>query len=493
MTDDGFREFMMLPRYPYFLANSPVFAGAEFEVFDKFRGGAATRVSQADSRAVEAAIVAGARAQKAMRDLPSYRRAAILTKIVEQLTARAAEFADAMVVEVGKTIRDARSEVSRAIDTFRVAAEEATRVGGEYQPLDISERAVGAECVWRRFPVGLCSFITPFNFPLNLVAHKVAPAIAAGCPWILKPALRTPVSALLLGEILAECESPAGAFSILTCEHDDARPLVEDERIRFLSFTGSPAAGWKLKTQAGKKRVALELGGNAACIVDGDADLQRAAERITFGAFYGSGQSCISVQRVLIQRAAYAALRDELVSRAAALVVGDPRDEQTFIGPLIAESDAQRLETWINEAVAGGAKVLCGGKRDGATLMPTLLEDVPHEAKISCVEAFGPVATLEPFDDFDAALAVVNDSEFGLQAGIFTNNIHRAFRAFRELEVGGVVINDVPSFRVDSMPYGGIKASGVGREGVRFALEEMTEIKCLVLSQIGRQATAESR
>lgn len=474
----------MSPRYPYFLANRPVDSADKFDVTDKFSGSLATRVARADAAAVESAIAAGVTAVRPMAELASYQRQRILSRVVEQLAVRAAEFADAMVVEVGKTIRDARGEVTRAIDTFRVAAEESTRIGGEYQPLDISARAAGAECIWRRFPVGLCSFITPFNFPLNLVAHKVAPAIAAGCPWILKPALRTPVSALLLGEILADCDLPPGAFSILTCEHDAARPLVEDDRIKFLSFTGSPAAGWQLKAQAGRKRVALELGGNAACIVDRDADLIRAVERITFGAFYGSGQSCISVQRILIHRDIYAEVCDELVARARALQSGDPRLEDTFIGPLISEDDAKRIESWIAEGVAGGARILCGGRRHGAFYEPTLLTDVPRSAKLNCVEVFGPVATVAPFDDFDEAIDVANDSEFGLQTGIFTQNIHHAFRAFRQLEVGGVIINDVPSFRVDSMPYGGIKQSGLGREGVRFAIEEMTEIKCLVLSQI---------
>lgn len=478
----------MRERYPFYLANRAASGGAEIEVLDKAAaaGRVAARVVRADAAAVERALAAGRAAVPAMGRVPAYQRRDVLLHVVEQLGVRAAEFQEALIVEAGKTIRDARGEHQRAMDTFRLAAEAATRIGGEFQPLDISARAAGAACVWRRFPVGLCSFITPFNFPLNLVAHKIAPAIACGCPWVLKPALRTPISALLLGEILAGLDLPEGAFSVLPCEHDDATPLVEDERIKLLSFTGSTAVGWQLKARAGKKRVALELGGNAACIVDETADLARAAERIPFGAFYGNGQSCISVQRILIHRSHYDTLRARLVSAARALPAGELRDERTFLGPLISEDDARRIEAWIAEAVAGGARVLCGGGRKGAFFEATLLENVDPRSKVSCQEVFGPVATLTAFDSFAEALQIANASTYGLQAGVFTNSLRHAWQAFGELEVGGVVINDVPSFRVDSMPYGGTKDSGVGREGVDFAIEEFTEIKALILTNLER-------
>lgn len=295
----------------------------------------------------------------------------------------------------------------------------------------------------------------------------------------------TPIGALLLGEILAETDLPRGAFSILPCAASDAVALAGDERLKLLSFTGSPAVGWELKARAGRKRVLLELGGNAACVVDRDADLDRAADRITVGAFYQSGQSCISVQRVLVHREVYEPLTARLVERAARLKAGDPLDEETFLGPLITQADAERLETWVSEAVAGGARLLCGGGRNGSFFEATYLADVPRDARVRCVEAFGPVATIEPFECFDEALRAANDSDYGLQCGIFTRDIHHAFRAWRELEVGGVVINDVPSLRVDNMPYGGVKQSGLGREGVRFAMEEMSEMRVLVLSRVG--------
>jgi len=320
----------------------------------------------------------------------------------------------------------------------------------------------------------------------EVVISAVAPAIAVGCPWVLKPASYTPIGAIILGEILAETDLPKGAFSILPCAGSEAEPLVTDDRLKLLSFTGSGEVGWALKAKAGHKRVGLELGGNAACIVDRDADLDYAADRITIGAFYQSGQSCISVQRVLGHREIYEPLRQRLVDRAQKLKAGDPLEEDTFLGPLISEGDAKRVESWVNEAVAAGATIACGGKRRGVLYEATYLESVDPRQKVSCVEVFGPVATLQPFDDFKQAVAIANDSVYGLQAGVFTQNIDHAFYAYHELDVGGVVINDMPSMRVDSMPYGGVKQSGLGREGLRFAMEEMTEIKLLVLNKPGR-------
>ena len=477
---------MLRDTYPYYLANRAVFANADLVVTNKYTGEAATRVAVADAGVIDQAIDAAVKAFKHTRTMPSYQRQAVLHHVVQRVTERHEELAKVLCIEAGKPIRDARGEVTRLIDTFRVAAEESVRMYGEYLPLDISPRAEGYESIWRRFPIGVCSFISPFNFPLNLVAHKVAPAIAVGCPFILKPASWTPIGAILLGEILAETDLPHGAFSILPCSREGAELFTTDERIKLLSFTGSPEVGWKLKEKAGKKKVVLELGGNAACIVDRDADLEFAADRIVVGAFYQSGQSCISVQRILAHETVYQHLISLLKHRVLKLKAGDPMAEDTFLGPLISLNDAKRIEQWVQEAVAGGAKVIVGGKRYGAFFDATLLENVERHMKLSCVEAFGPVATLQPFTEFADAVRVANDSVYGLQAGVFTKNIDHAWYAFNELEVGGVIINDVPSFRVDNMPYGGVKDSGLGREGVRFAMEDMTEIRLLVLNKLGR-------
>jgi len=473
--------------YPYYLGGEEVFANRDLEVTDKYTGAVATRVALADTEAVDRAIGLAVDAFGELRRWPAWRRKEVLGHVARRMQERHEELARALAIEAGKPIRDARGEVTRGIDTFTLAMEESTRMYGEVQPLDISERADGYQSIWKRVPLGPCSFISPFNFPINLAAHKIAPALAAGCTFVLKPASRTPVGALILAEILAETDLPRGAFSVLPCSRDGAASFTTDERLRLLSFTGSPEVGWDLKARAGKKKVVLELGGNAACIVDRDADLDQAVERILFGAFYQSGQSCIGVQRILGHREVYAALAERLKERAAGLVAGDPLDEETFLGPLITEDDARRIERWVGEARERGATLLVGGSRSGSFHDATILEGVPRDAALSCREAFGPVATLEPFDDFGAALDVVNDSVFGLQAGVFTRDIHHAFRAFDELEVGGVVINDVPSMRVDSMPYGGVKDSGLGREGIRFAMEDMTEIRLMVLNRIGRE------
>lgn len=476
---------MLREKYPLYLASEAVSPGRELEVTNKYTGRPATRVARADRDVVLRAIAAAEQAFTATRRMASFERQRILQHVVQRVTERHEEMAQALAIEAGKPIRDARGEVTRLIDTFRIAAEEAVRIYGEWMPLDISPRAVGYQGLVRRFPLGPCGFITPFNFPMNLVAHKVAPAIAAGCPWVLKPASATPVGALILGEILAETDLPPGAFSILPCSAKDVEPLVTDERIKLLSFTGSPEVGWGLKTRAGRKRVTLELGGNAACIVDEDVDLDYAADRITIGAFYQSGQSCISVQRVIGHRAIYDQLKAKLIERAAKLKAGDPFDEETFLGPLITQADAERIEQWVSEAVRAGAKVLCGGRRDGVFYDATYLENVDRRQKVSCVEVFGPVATVQPFDSFEEAVRIANDSIYGLQCGVFTRDLDRAFYAYNELDVGGVVVNDMPSMRVDSMPYGGVKTSGLGREGVRYAIEEMTEIKLLVLNRAG--------
>lgn len=472
---------MLKEAYPYYLANEAVYDNADLDVTDKFTGAVATRVAMADASAIDKAIAAAVAAEAPMAAIPPYERQAVLNHCVQRFTERAEELADALCIEAGKPIKDSRGEVSRLIDTFRVAAEEAVRIGGEVLNLEIAPRAKGYRGFTKRVPLGACSFISPFNFPLNLAAHKVAPAIAAGCPFVLKPASRTPIGALIIGEILAETDLPKGAFSILPCHRDGADLFTEDDRLKLLSFTGSPAVGWDLKARAGKKKVVLELGGNAACVVDENSNLDDAVARIIFGAFYQSGQSCIGVQRIYGHQSQYAELKQRLVEKATQLKMGDPKKEDTFIGPMISESEAKRLDKWIQEAVAAGATVLCGGKRNGAMLEATLLENVPRHCAICTEEAFGPVAVLESFDDFDEVLARVNDSAFGLQAGIFTRDLYRAQKAWDVLDVGGVVIGDVPSWRVDNMPYGGVKDSGLGREGIRWAIADMTEERLLVI------------
>jgi acyl-CoA reductase-like NAD-dependent aldehyde dehydrogenase len=467
--------------YPLYLANEARQPNADLEVTDKYSGKVAFRVAQADAKTIDEGIAACVEAAEPMAKMASYERQAVLQHCVDRFKERFDELAFALCVEAGKPIKDAEGEVTRLIDTFRIAAEESVRMTGEVQPLDISPRAKGYQGIWKRVPIGPCSFISPFNFPLNLAAHKIAPAIAVGCPFVMKPASRTPLGAIIMGEVLAETDLPKGAFSILPAHRDGADLFTEDDRLKLLSFTGSPGVGWDLKAKAGKKKVVLELGGNAAVIVDRDADLDDAVERIIFGAFYQSGQSCIGVQRIIVHASIYDELRDRLVARAGKLVAGDPHDRNTFIGPMISEGEARRLDNWIRQAVEGGAKLLCGGKREGAMLEATLLEGVDRSAAVYREEAFGPVAILSKFTNFGAALDEVNDSKFGLQAGIFTRDLFKMFDAWDRLDVGGVVINDVPSYRVDNMPYGGVKDSGLGREGIRFAMEDMTEIRNLVI------------
>ncbi|MDM7859037.1 aldehyde dehydrogenase family protein [Alteromonas sp. ASW11-36] len=467
--------------YPYFLASKAVYANQDLKVTNKYTGEVATSVAMADAGVIDQAIDAAEKSQAAMTAMRPYERQKVLNHCVTRFTERFEELAYALCIEAGKPIKDARGEVTRLIDTFRIAAEESVRINGEVTNLEVTERAKGYTGMYKHVPIGPCSFISPFNFPLNLAAHKVAPAIAAGCTFVLKPASRTPLGAIIMGEVLAETDLPEGAFSILPCSRDGADLFTTDERFKLLSFTGSPDVGWDLKARAGKKPVILELGGNAACIVDADADLDDAIERIVFGAYYQSGQSCISVQRILVHDSIYADFKQRYVDKVANLVHGDPLDENTFIGPMIAESEAKRLEEWVNEAVAGGATLLCGGKRDGAMLDATILENAPHESKVNAEEAFGPVSIISSFSDFDAALESVNDSQFGLQAGVFTRDIYKAHKAWDVLDVGGVVIGDVPSWRVDNMPYGGVKESGLGREGIRYAIADMTEIRLLVI------------
>ncbi|CAO1654502.1 aldehyde dehydrogenase family protein [Parasphingorhabdus sp. NYA22] len=467
--------------YPLYLNNEAVQPNTDLEVTDKYTNEVAFRTALATPDVIEEAIAGAVSATEPMARMASYERQNVLQHCVDRFKERYDELAYSLCVEAGKPIKDAEGEVGRLIDTFRIAAEESVRNYGEVQPLDISARAKGYMGMWKRVPIGPCSFISPFNFPLNLAAHKIAPAIAVGCPFVMKPASKTPLGAIIMGEILAETDLPKGAFSILPASRDGADLFTTDERLKLLSFTGSPGVGWDLKAKAGKKPVILELGGNAAVVVDADADLDDALERIVFGAFYQSGQSCIGVQRIIIHESIYDKFRDMLVAKTKTLVSGDPKDRDTFIGPMISEGEASRLHGWIESAVAGGAKLLCGGNRKGNMLEATLLENVDSSADAYREEAFGPLALLSKFSDFGAAMDEVNDSKFGLQAGIFTRDLFKSLDAWDHLDVGGVVINDVPSYRVDNMPYGGVKDSGLGREGIRFAMEDMTEIRNLVI------------
>jgi len=476
----------MMKNYPLYLAGRPVQRSKRLEVRCKAHGDPIAEVSLGGEEDLSSALEAGDAASESMATLPAWRRQRALQALSEALLDRKENFARVLAREVGKPIRDARVEVSRAVETFRVAGEEAVRFGGEWMPLEYSPSSEGMQGILRRFPDGLCALITPFNFPLNLAAHKIGPALAVGNPFILKPSSSTPITSMMLGGILEGLDLPRGAFSIMPLNLEDAERLVTDPRIRHLSFTGSPAVGWHLKAVAGRAKVSLELGGNAACVVDEGCAMDDAVGRIVKGAFYQSGQSCISVQRIFGHVSLYEELRDRLVAAATELKMGDPLDEDTFIGPLITEEDAMRVKSWIDEALSAGARLLCGGRREGSWLQPTLLEAVPGSSPLSCSEAFGPVATLDSFTDFREAVRRVNDSDFGLQAGIFTNRLDHAHYAYERCAVGAVVIGDVPSSRVEAMPYGGMKASGRGREGLRFAMREMSEPRLMLFRGTGR-------
>jgi len=452
------------------------------DIRSPYDGSLIARVTQGRKRDAEAAIAAAVKAFGTTRRLPAFERQRILRQIVAFMIERKEEFARTLAQEAGKPIKAARTEVERAIFTFSVAAEESTRIYGEYIPLDWQEYTAGRWGIVRRFPIGPVAGITPFNFPINLVAHKVAPAIAAGCPIVLKPAPQTPLCSLLLAECVQQAGWPDGGLNVLPLSNEDAGALVTDERIKLISFTGSVPVGWDIKRRAGKKKVVLELGGNAAVIVHNDTDVPYAAERCIVGGFAYAGQTCISVQRIFVEQSVYGKFTDALVESVKQLKTGDPLDESTDVGPLIRESDAIRSAAWIDEAVRAGARLLCGGRRTNSLVEPTILTGTKPDMKVNCQEIFGPVVTVEPYKDFDQALRLVNNSAYGMQAGVFTRDAKLLFQAYEELEVGGVIAGDVPSFRIDHMPYGGVKDSGLGREGLRYAIEEMTEPKLLVMN-----------
>jgi glyceraldehyde-3-phosphate dehydrogenase (NADP+) len=431
----------------------------------------------------EAAVTAAVAAFETTRTLPAYERGRILREISAGIRERREELGALISLEAGKPIRDALVEVDRAVLTFRLGAEEAERMYGELIPLDLMASSRGRVGITRRFPIGPVAGISPFNFPLNLAAHKIAPAIAAGCSIVLKPPSKDPLTMLTVGEIIHAAGAPAGSVSILPMTRELGDRMVADERFKLLSFTGSPSVGWRMKERAGKKKVVLELGGNAGVIVDRSADLDWAVKRILVGAFAYAGQVCISVQRIFVHEAIRDAFMDRFLAGVAALRVGDPRDPSTDLGPMVDEAAASRTQRWVDEAVAMGGRVLAGGKADGTFFPPTVLESVPFAAQVCSSEAFAPLVVTFTFDDFGEAIRQVNDSFFGLQTGVFTNDLANAWRAFGELEVGGVIVNDIPTYRIDHMPYGGVKDSGLGREGLRWAIEDMTEVRILVLAQ----------
>jgi len=466
----------------FYLQGKWIEEGTPVEIRAPYDGTPLAEVFQATREHAEQAIQAAVRAFGTTRKLPAFERQRVLRSIAQHITSRKEEFARTLAQEAGKPLKAARTEIERAIFTFTVAAEETTRIHGEYLSLDWQQFTSGRWGIVKRFPIGPVAGITPFNFPLNLVAHKVAPAIAAGCSMILKPAPQTPLSSLLLAEAVEQAGLPDGAFNVLPLSNEDAGLLVTDERIKLISFTGSAPVGWEIKRRAGKKKVVLELGGNAGVIVHGDADLAWAADRCVTGGFAYAGQTCISVQRILVERQAFEKFRDLLLQGVSKLNVGDPMDDSTDLGPLIRESDAIRAEEWVTAAIQDGATLLSGGKRRGSILDPTVLTGTRPDMKVNCQEIFAPVVTLEPYDSFSQALRVINESPYGLQAGVFTRDAARIFQAFEELEVGGVIAGDVPSFRIDHMPYGGVKDSGLGREGLRYAIEDMTEPRLLVMN-----------
>jgi acyl-CoA reductase-like NAD-dependent aldehyde dehydrogenase len=468
--------------FPAYLAGRFTSTSTQHTLRRPFDGSPIGQVSLCGPAEIELALAAGAAAAPETARLASHERASICRAVAAGLTARSAEIAEGMVAESGKPVGDAQAEVARAIHCFEIAAAEAERIYGEMIPLDLRPASAGRYGVTRRFPVGLVAGIAPFNFPLNLAVHKVAPAIAAGCPIVLKPATQTPTSCLKLAEIIDGTAWPKGALSVVPASREAAEPLVSDERVQLLSFTGSPAVGWAMKARSGKKKVVLELGGNAAAIVDESADLAQAIPKLIYGAFSYAGQKCISVQRIFVHRSRWDELRERFVAAAREVRLGDPMVKENLVGPMIDEANARRIEEWIGEATSLGATVLLGGPRQGALVPPTVLTGVPRQARLDKEEAFGPTVNLEPVDSFAAAIARVNDSSFGLQCGVFTNSLDNTLAAFERIVVGAVIVNDAPSYRIDHMPYGGVKDSGFGREGIRFAIGDMTEERLLVLA-----------
>ncbi len=471
--------------YPFYLANKAVYTSQTLEVIDKYKQSAIAQVALAQQEHLDKAIQAAITAEKAMAKLKPFEKQEILLHCVERFKARRNELTETLILEGGKPLNAAKAEVERLINTFQLAADATTQLDqGRVLPLAVSPAASAYRGMLQCVPIGAVALISPFNFPLNLTAHKIAPAIAAGCPFVLKPASLTPISALIIGEILAETKLPKGAFSILPCTRDVADQIVTDDRLKLLSFTGSDQVGWDMKARAGRKKVTLELGGNAAVMIEPDTKINDALIDRLIAASYGhAGQVCISVQRILAHKDIYNDLKKALVKKLSKIKANDPTLATTIVGPMIKHDEALRLKRWIDQAVKQGAKVLMGNQLDGVLFQPTLLESVNPESDIYKNEAFGPVAILEKYKNFEDGLAKVNAGRFGLQTGIYTQNLQKMFQAWDELHVGGVIINDVPTFRVDNMPYGGVKDSGLGREGIQSAIADMQEERMLVIKQ----------
>jgi len=467
--------------HPFLLAGELADRADKWEILSPWSGDVVGRATLAGPADIEAAIAAAVAAAPAAAAMPTHARAALLERIAAAVAAAREDLARLLAAEAGKPLAAARTELDRTIFVFRQGAEEARRIRGDVMPMDLMPHGEKRWGLTRRFPLAPIAAITPFNFPLLLAAHKLAPAIACGATMVLKPPPQDPLSTLALARLVHEAGCPAGMVSVLPCTNDVAAPLIDDPRIRMLTFTGSARVGWSFRERAAMKRVALELGGNAAAIVEPDADLDHAVKRCIFGGYTYSGQSCISVQRVLVHARVYDEFVAKYTAAVGALRTGDPLAEGTDVGPMIDEANAQRAAAWIEEAVEAGAAVPVGGGRKGAVLEPAVLLDTTSEMRVNREELFAPATTVRRYADFDEALAIANDSPYGLQAGVFTNDLRRIWRAFETLEVGGVIVNDVSGFRVDHMPYGGVKQSGLGREGVRYAIEDMTEVRLLVL------------
>ncbi|MDP8905011.1 MAG: aldehyde dehydrogenase family protein [Chloroflexota bacterium] len=470
--------------HPIFLAGRWVESPDRLEVTnparrDQLAGATFNATPEQYDEAVEAAIAAF----EVTRDLPAYERGNMLRAISTGIRERREELGRLISLESGKPIRDALVEVDRAVLTFRLGAEEAERMYGELIPLDLLASSRGRIGVTRRFPIGPVAAISPFNFPLNLAAHKVAPALAAGNTIVLKPPSKDPLTMLAVAEIIEGAGVPAGAVSVLPMSRSLGDRMVSDERFKLLTFTGSPSVGWRMKERAGKKKVVLELGGNAGVIVDESADLEWAIKRTVVGAYTYAGQVCISVQRIFVHRARYGEFLERFVDAVRRVPVGDPLDPETQLGPMVDEQAAQRTERWVHEAEELGGRVLVGGRAEGSFFPPTVLVDTPPHAQVCSNEAFAPLVVVFPFEHFDEAIAAVNDSFYGLQTGVFTNDLAHSWQAFAGLEVGGVIINDIPTYRIDHMPYGGVKDSGLGREGLRWAIEDMTELRIMVVAE----------
>ena len=469
--------------YALYVAGQAVQTGEWLEVKHKYSQKLYARVALADASTLEQAIQSATDAETEMAALEPFQKQKILLHCVRRFREIHEELTEILIAEGGKPRKAAEAEVERLINTFQIAADAVTQMDqGRILPLAVTAAASGYQGMVKQVPIGAVSLISPFNFPLNLTAHKIAPAIAAGCPFVLKPASLTPISALKIAEILAETELPHGAFSVLPCPRELADVLVTDDRFKLLSFTGSDAVGWDMKARAGRKKVTLELGGNAAVMIEPDTDINDALiSRLIGGAYGHAGQVCISVQQILVHQDIYDDVKQKMVAKLKTLKADDPNLSTTLVGPMIKKAEAKRLEAWLDKAVKKDAKILAGGKLDEVLFAPTLLENVDQNLEIYRDEVFGPVAMIEPYTDFESGIACINRSRFGLQAGVYTQNLNKMLYAWDHLHVGGVIINDIPSFRVDNMPYGGVKDSGLGREGIQSAIRDMQEERMLVI------------